>query len=50
MLREKYQVSINDPTPVFYEAMSDHDKSKRKIDFCEITLKDGSKHELKNLA
>ena len=34
--------------PTFYQTISDHQKSKRKVEFCEVTRSDGSKHELTN--
>ena len=45
-IREKYQATVHDPSPTFYHTMAKQSKGKSRIDFCEITLDNGDKHEL----
>ena len=40
-----YQATSNDPTPLFYQTISDHQRSNRNF-FCKITRENGSKYEL----
>ena len=44
-LREKYQSTKDDPSPTFYQNMSEQKKRKRFIDSCDILEDDGSLKE-----
>ena len=33
-IRENFQACNNDPTSTFYQAISDHQRSKRRVDYC----------------
>ena len=41
-LREKYQSTKDDPSPIFYQIMAERDKKDRLIETCDIMNSDST--------